>query len=824
MRINGHGPWRHFALQERSRGVASLMCYLRYWGSSVGEIHKIGVLGAGTMGSQIAAQAANAGVPSVLLDQSSEAPSDRSRLARAGVEKALKARPAAFFVPEAARLITTGNFDDHLHLLGGCDWVIEAVTENLDVKRNLLSKVEQFISSTAILSSNTSGISIGAIAQRFPAGLRQRWLGTHFFNPPRYMKLLEIIPTPETLPEVVERVEQFGDVVLGKGIVRAKDRPNFIANRIGVFVHLAALEAMREEGLSIEQIDVLTGPAMGLPKSALFRTIDIVGLDVMAHVVENLYASLPDDPERESFRIPDFMVGMIERNLLGEKTGRGFYKRVPAKNGDGYEILTLDLTTFDYRPRQKPRFASVELAHGIADTRERVRTLFQATDAAGNFYRKLLGRTFHYAASRIPEIADDLVSVDRAMRWGFNWECGVFELWDAIGVERVVAAWREARTGVPPLAAGLLKGGHQTFYQLQNGRPEYFDLAHSSYAPVEGAPGLLLLAPLKAQGAEVKKNSGASLVDLGDGVICLEFHSKMNVIGPDSIQMIHAGLEALNAHFDAMVVGNQWANFSAGANLLLLLLSIQEGDWNEVDNAVRTFQSANMALKHAAKPVVAAPFGLTLGGGAEVMLHCARVTAAGESYIGLVETGVGLIPAGGGAKEMALRASDLAAAAGASDGFPYLKRAFETIGMAKVSTSASDARKLGYLSSADVVIMNRDRQIAAAKQVALDLVKLGYRAAAPRNDVSVPGAAAFNKLRLGLHLMRRAEYISEHDLLIGTKLARVLTGGGEFTSPQSVSEQYLLDLEREAFVSLCGERKTVERIQHMLKTGKPLRN
>lgn len=788
------------------------------------EIRKIGVLGAGTMGSQIAAQAANAGVPSVLLDQSSGNSSDRSRMALAGLEKALKARPAAFFVPEAARLITTGNFDDHLHLLSGCDWIIEAVTENLEVKRNLLAKVERFISPTAVISSNTSGISIGAIAQSLSDSVRPRWLGTHFFNPPRYMKLLEVIPTPETLAEVVERVARFGDVVLGKGIVRAKDRPNFIANRIGVFVHLVALDVMREEGLSIEQVDILTGAAMGLPKSALFRTIDIVGLDVMAHVVENLYASLPDDPERESFRIPDFMTRMLERNLLGEKTGRGFYKRVPAETGDRYEILTLDLKTLDYRPRLRPSFASLELAQGIVDTRERVRTLFQANDTAGKFYRKLLGRTFHYAASRIPEISDELVSVDRAMRWGFNWECGVFELWDAIGVERVVAAWHEAGRSVPPLASTLLKGPHQTFYQLRNGRPEYFDLRRPAYAPVEESPGLLLLDLLKAQNAEVKKNSGASLVDLGDGVVCLEFHSKMNIIGPDSIQMVHAGLEALNAHFDAMVVGNQAANFSAGANLMLLLLSIQEGDWSEVNEAVRTFQNANMALKYAAKPVVAAPFGLTLGGGAEVMLHCARVAAAGESYIGLVETGVGLIPAGGGAKEMALRASHMAAAAGTSDVFPYLKRAFETIGMAKVSTSATDARKLGYLSPADVVVMNRDRQIAAAKQVALDMVRLGCRAAVARNDIAVPGASAFSKLRLGLHLMRRAEYISEHDLLIGTKLARVLTGGGEFTSPQSVSEQYLLDLEREAFVSLCAERKTVDRIQHMLKTGKPLRN
>lgn len=788
------------------------------------NIRKIGVLGAGTMGAQIAAHAANAGIPSVLLDQTSNGAANRSRLAQEGVQKALKARPAAFFVPEAARLVATGNFDDHLNLLRDCDWVIEAVTENLAIKRDLLKRALPFISPDAILSSNTSGISISAIADGFPDGVRQRWLGTHFFNPPRYMKLLEVIPTSETLPEVVEAVVSFGGEVLGKGIVRAKDRPNFIANRIGVFVHLSALQTMQELGLSIEEVDALTGPVIGLPKSALFRTIDIVGLDVMAHVVENLYSSLPDDPERELFRLPGFMARMMEANLLGEKTGQGFYKRVPAKSGDGSEILTLDLSTFQYRPRQKPRIPSLEMAQSIGSTRERVKSLYCAPDAAGRFYQRLLGRTFHYAASRIPEISDDLVSIDRAMRWGFAWELGVFELWDAIGVKGIVDSWKSAGVEIPEMAEKALAGGDNAFYRQQNGTRSFFDLASGTFTPLKDSPGVLLLDTLKAHGGEVKKNAGASLVDLGDGVVCLEFHSKMNVIGPDSVQMIHDGLAALDAHFDAMVVGNQGANFSAGANLMLLLLSIQEGDWDEVDAAVRAFQNANMALKYAPKPVVAAPFALTLGGGAEVALHCARVVAAGETYVGLVETGVGLIPAGGGAKEMTLRALDRAEAAAVADAFPALKRAFETVAMAKVSTSASDARKLGYLSEADAVVMNRDRQIAMAKQAALDMVKMGYRARSPREDIRVPGAAAFSKLRLGLHLMRRAEYISDHDLLIGTKLAQVMTGGGEFTSPQNVSEQYLLDLEREAFVSLCGERKTAERIQYTLKTGKPLRN
>ncbi|MGH9398706.1 MAG: 3-hydroxyacyl-CoA dehydrogenase/enoyl-CoA hydratase family protein [Terriglobia bacterium] len=802
------------------------------------QIRKVAVLGAGTMGSQIAAHLVNAQVPCVLLDRvpSTLAASGeklklglddaaaRNRFANAGVESALKARPPAFFVPEASRLITIGNFDDHLNLLGECDWVIEAVTENLDIKRDLLKKIQPFILPGTMVSSNTSGISLAAIADGFSPEFRHHWLGTHFFNPPRYMKLLEIIPTPDTLPDVIALASRFGDEVLGKGIVLAKDRPNFIANRVGVFVHLMTLQIMWENGLSIEEIDALTGPAMGLPKSAMFRTLDIVGLDVMAHVVKNLYESLPDDDQRETFHIPDFMAQMIERNLLGEKTKQGFYKRVPSEAGGGAEILTLDLATFEYRPRQKPKFNALDMAKRIDDTRWRVSALFQSTDRTGRFYQKLLGRTFHYTASRIPEISDDIVSVDHAMRWGFNWQCGPFALWDAVGVENIVASWQREAVGIPPLVDKLLGAGKTSFYSQSSGRVSVFDLARMDYVALDESPGVLLLSSLKSQGREMKKNPGASLIDLGDGVLCLEFHSKMNTIGPDAIQMIHAGLKALNENFDAMVIGNQGANFSVGANLMLLLLTIQEGDWDEVHEAVRAFQNANMALKSAAKPVVAAPFGLTLGGGVELSLHCARIVAHGETYMGLVEAGVGLIPAGGGTKEMLLRAVDPARDPEGADMFPRLKEAFQTIGMAKVSSSAPEARKLGFLAAQDVISMNRDRQIEAAKQLALDLVKLGYRPGAPREDVLVPGESAFSKMRLGLHLMRRADYISDHDLLIGTKLAKVLSGGGEFTSAQRVSEQYLLDLEREAFVSLCGEKKTIERIQYMLKNGKPLRN
>lgn len=801
------------------------------------DIRRVAVLGAGTMGSRIAAHLANAGVPSVLLDvvPNELTPDEkrkgltladgkvRNRLAQAGLDAALKSRPAAFFVPEAARLITVGNFDDHLATIKDCDWIIEAVTENLEIKRSLLGKVEPLRAPGAIVSSNTSGIALASIAQGFSSDFRRHWLGTHFFNPPRYMKLLEVVPTRDTLGEVVKSVSRFGDVVLGKGIVVAKDTPNFIGNRIGTVVTLTVLRLMQEGGYTIEEIDALTGPAMGLPKSATFRTLDIVGLDVLAHVVKNLAAALPQDERRDSFTIPDFVAQMLERKLLGDKTGQGFYKKLKGK-GDDSEILTLDFSTFDYRPRQRPKLAALEMAQSIEDPRQRVAALLQSRDRAGEFYRKLLSATFHYAASRIPEISDDVVAIDNAMKWGFNWECGVFELWDTVGVERTVEWWKAENRAVPPLVEKLLTGGKKTFYVQSDGTTSFFDFARGDYRQLEDRPGILLLPSLKARKKEIKRHAGASLIDLGDGIVCLEFHSKMDTIGADTVQMVHAGLKTLNEGFDAMVIGNQGANFCVGANLMLLLVGAQEEEWDEIHHAVRAFQNANMAIKYAPKPVVIAPFGMTLGGGVEMMLHATRVRAAAETYVGLVEVGVGLIPGGGGTKEMLVRAMDATPQDPEADTFVLLKEIFLNIGMAKVSTSAEDARKLRYLTPQDSISMNRDRLIADAKQVALDLVKLGYRPAKPREDILVLGQAGFVKMKLGLHLMRRAEYISDYDVAIGTHLARILSGGGEFTSPQRVSEQYLLDLEREAFVSLCGEKKTQERIQHMLKKGKALRN
>ncbi len=802
------------------------------------DIRKVAVLGAGTMGARLAAHFANASVPCLLVDiipkqltpeeqakgLTLEAPQVRNRLARAGLDAALKSRPAAFFVPEAARLITLGNFEDDLGKLKDCDWIIEAVTEDLAIKRLLIEKIQAIRSPGAIVSSNTSGISISSLGEGCSQEFRGHFLGAHFFNPPRYLHLLEITPTPETLPEVVGAISHFGEQVLGKGIVVAKDTPNFIANRIGVFTTLNALRIMQEDGYSIEEIDTLTGQVLGMPKSATFRTLDIIGLDVLAHVVKNLGDSLPLDERRDLFHVPEFVEQMIQRGLLGDKTGQGFFRKVKGKSEGGSEILTLDLATFEYRPRQRASFPSLEMARNVDNLGERVKVLFQAPDRAGQFYRKLFSDIFHYAARRVPEIADNIVSIDNAMKWGFGWEMGLFELWDARGVECVMGDWASEKRSIPPLVEELLGTGGKSFYLQDGWSTAYFDGASAGYHPLPERPSVILLSALKARKKEVRKNAGASLIDLGDGVLCLEFHSKMNTIGGDTVQMVHAGLKFLDEQFDAMVIGNQAPNFCAGVNLMLVLTAIQEGDWDEVDLAVRAFQKANMALKYAPKPVVAAPYGMTLGGGTEMCLHSARVRAAAETYMGLVEAGVGLIPAGGGSKEMLIRVLDGVPSDPEADPFTYVKEVFLNMGMAKVSTSAEEARRFRYLSPQDSISMNRDRQLADAKQLVLDLVRLGYRSKPPRQDIRALGQPAFTKMKLGLHLMRRGQYISDYDVVVATQLAKVLSGGGEFTSPQLVSEQYLLDLEREAFLSLCGQKKTVERIQFTLKKGKPLRN
>ncbi len=804
------------------------------------RIEKVAVLGAGTMGARIAAHLANAGIPCFLLDivpfelnaeekrkgLTLETPAVRNRIVLAGFEAARKSRPAAFFTPETARLVTPGNFDDNLALCGEVDWIIEAVAENLEIKRNLFSRVEAVRKPGTIVTSNTSGLPIHLIAEGHSEDFQQHWAGTHFFNPPRYMKLVELIPGPKTRPEVLDSLDEICDLRLGKGVVVAKDTPNFIANRIGTYAMLNVLRQMQALDMTVEEVDACTGPAIGQPKSATFRTADIVGLDVLAHVVRNIYENIPDDESREMYRVPEFVEEMMKRGWLGEKTGGGFYKRVK-KDGDS-EILTLDVQKMEYRPRQKAKFGSIEAGKGIEDTRDRLRALLgpaldgKGGDKANRFLWACLSESCLYAARRLPEIANTVVDVDRAMRWGFAWELGPFEVWDAIGVERMAQALERDRKQIPPLISKVLASPKKSFYESEKGRTSYFDLTTASLKPTEEPAGIIILKSLKERTPVVQKNAGASLIDLGDGVVCCEFHSKMNSIGGDLVAMIHAGINRLGSEFDAMVIANQAVNFSVGANLMLVLLGAQEGEWDDIHLAVRQFQRVNMAIKYAPRPVVAAPQGMALGGGCEISLHAARIHAAAEAYIGLVETGVGLIPGGGGTKEMLIRANEHAAGGESLDLFHALKPVFENIAMAKVSTSGEEARCLGYLRPSDLIAMNRDRQVADAKQTALSMVRAGYHPPAPA-EIRVLGEEFLAGAKLAIHMMLRGQYITEYDAVVGRKLAYVLAGGG-ITAPQTVSEQYVLDLEREAFVSLCGQRNTQQRIAHTLKTGKPLRN
>ena len=801
------------------------------------RIDKAAVLGAGTMGAQIAAHLANASIPTLLLDipprelTPEEAKKGltlaskevRNRIARAGLEAAKTAKPAAFFTPEAASLVTIGNFDDDLPKLKDCDLIIEAVVENLDIKRKLYERVDEHRSPGSIVASNTSGIPIRLLAEGRSEDFRAHFLGVHFFNPPRYLHLVELIRTEWTKPEVSCFMFGFLDQRLGKGVVPAKDRPNFIANRIGTFGALHTIKTMIEGDYSIEEIDKITGPAVGRPKTATFRTFDLVGLDVFSHVIKNLYEALPEDEEREMFVAPDFLTRMVAGGLLGNKTKAGFYKRQKGQ-GEKPEIWTLDTATLDYRPAQKVKLPSLDMAKNIEDTPERIKALVWGKDRAAEFLWKTLSRTLRYAAARIPEIADTVVEVDRAMRWGFGWELGPFEVWDAIGVEKSVARMKEEGQSVPENVLTMLDGGATTFYKKKDGQQFYFDFASEQYVPLTEPVGTIILKSLKDRNAVIKKNPGASLIDLGDGVACLEFHSKMNAIGGDTLQMLKYALTEVEKNFVGLVVGNQGQNFCVGANLMLMLMEAQEENWEELDMMSRVFQNSVMSLRYSPKPVVVAPFQMVFGGGCEMVLHADRVRAASETYIGLVEVGVGIIPAGAGTKEMLVRALDaIPKGTDGADAFPFIRRAFETIAMAKVATSASEARGYGFLTQDDAISMNNDRLIADAKKEVLALAASGYVQPQPRTDIKALGLPALATLKLGIHQMKRAGYISDHDAVIGEKLARVLTGG-DLNHPTVVSEQYILDLEREAFLSLVSQRKTQERIAHMLKTGKPLRN
>jgi 3-hydroxyacyl-CoA dehydrogenase len=815
------------------------------------RINKVAILGAGTMGARIAAHFANAGVPSFLFDivpAGAEGPA-RNKIAATGLDAARKSKPAAFMEPSLARLVTVGNFEDDLKKLADVDWIIEAVVENLELKRALLKKVEAVRKPGTIVTTNTSGLPVGKIAEGFTDDFRRSWFGTHFFNPPRYMRLLELIPTPETDHNLIDAVSHFCDVRLGKGVVLAKDTPNFIGNRIGTFSVLNVMRLMQEMDLSIEEVDALTGQAVGWPRSATFRTIDLVGLDILGHVVGNMTSNVKD--ERSDLRLPDFFGKMLEKKWLGDKTKGGFYKKnvgrtlLSANANQEDERLALDWRTLEYHPRQKPKFPALDMAKNIDDTDARVRTLLgldggppQKADKAGAFLWAALSDLWTYSANRIPEISDSVVEIDRAMRLGFNWELGPFELWDAAGVEATVARMKKEGKPVAANVEKLLAAGQKSWYaddpKIASGR-KYWDLATGNWRQVEVSPGVWSTTVAKKSNGVVKKNSGASLIDLGDGVGCIEFHSKMNSLGSDIVGLITQSLKAGGPgdSFDAFVITNDATNFSVGANLMLLLMSVQEDEWDDVDLAIRQFQGMTQAIKFSPKPVVVAPFGLCLGGGTEISLHAAARQPHAELYAGLVEVGVGLLPGGGGCKEMLLRAVDGAAAsrgkvsgealAGSVEMMEAMKKAFETIATAKVATSAHEARGLGFISDSDRITMNRERVLSDAKARALELASAGYEPPVPRTDIPAPGESILAALKMGVHLMRQGDFITDYEVKLGGKIAEVLCGGN-VTPGTPVSEQYILDLEREGFKSLCGEKKTQERIQFTLKTGKTLRN
>ncbi|HEY6546522.1 MAG TPA: 3-hydroxyacyl-CoA dehydrogenase NAD-binding domain-containing protein [Vicinamibacteria bacterium] len=777
------------------------------------EIKKVVVLGSGTMGAQVAAHVLAQGLEVALLDLPGPAP-DRNATAKKGREALRKLKPSPLHLPEHLVLLRVGNFEDDLaRELKDADWVFEAVVEDLEVKKQLFAKVADLVKATAVVTSNTSGLGIAQMTAHLPAPFRKRFLGTHFFNPPRYLKLLETIPGPETDPEVLREVEAFADRVLGKGVVRCKDTPNFIANRIGSFGFGAALKAMVDLDLTLEEVDALTGPAIGRARSATFRTADIAGVDVAAKVAENLYAAVRTDPQRELFRVPDFMKEMVKRGLLGEKAGAGFYKKV------GADILTLDWKTLEYRPRQKARLASLDAVAQNPDPAARLAQVMAGQDKAAQFLWRVLAGTSLYAASMLPEIADDPASVDRAMEWGYGWGTGPFRVLDALGVKHVHENAARAGVPLPPLTLRLLASGRPTFDLTEGAGETMFGPA--GVLPVPSRAGVVDLAQVKARGGLRKKNPGASLLDLGDGCALVEFHSKMNALGQDTFAMLQTAVKEARAHFDAVVVGNQGPNFSVGANLMLILLAVQEEEWDELDLSIRQFQNANMALKYAEVPVVAAPFGLTLGGGCEISLHCDRVQLSAETYMGLVEVGVGVLPGGGGTKELALRAHDRCAFVEGADAFPFIKRAFDLIAFAKVSTSGLEAKR-NFLTPADGISAHPDRLIEDAKQAALGLHRAGYRPGRPRTDVPVLGTPALATFKMGIYNAKAGNQISEHDARVATHVAAVLCGGDRH--PGTATEQHYLDLEREAFLSLLGTKKTQERVAHMLKEGKPLRN
>jgi len=791
------------------------------------SINRVAVIGSGTMGGALAAHFANAGIAVYLLDIAPDQlspeeekkgltlthPAVRNRIVNAGLDAVKKAKPAALFTPQTAERITVGNLQDHFDWVREADWILEAIVENLEIKRALLARVDAVRKPDSIVSTNTSGIPIAAMAMNCSASFQQHFLGTHFFNPPRYLKLLEVIPSPRTAPEILEFVTQFCETTLGKGVVLCKDRPNFIANRIGTYAGLVRWRYAYENDYKVNEVDDITGPIVGVPKTATFRLLDLVGVDIPLRVVENTYPLIPDDETREEWHAPEFMREMVKRGWLGNKTGQGFYKQVKTAQGKEYHVL--DLKTLEYKPQEQIYSDALMNAEMYESLPERLRFLAAQNDRAAQFLRATTLRTLAYAANRIPEIADDIIAVDNALKWGFANELGPFETWDALGVAATVAQMEEMGLRVAAWVKEMLATGHPSFYDDD----KYYDLNAKDYRGIPSNPRFIVLKKEKV----IQSNDSASLIDLGDGVACLEFHTKMNALGEGIVELAHQAIERVNQDFVGLVVGNQGEHFSAGANVMAIGLLANDGEWQKIDALIRELQKSTLALRYNSKPVVTAPFGYVLGGGCEVAMAGQRIVAHAEAYVGLVEMGIGLIPAGGGCKEMLRRVVSPTMQTAGMDVLPLLQRVFETIALAQVATSAEEARQKGFFGAADRVVMNRDHLIAEAKRTVLDMVAQDHRPLPGGKIIYAAGERALAAFRVAVYTMKQGGYISEYDAKVAEKLAFVLCGGG-ITAPTWVSEQYILDLEREAFLSLCGEEKTRDRIWHFLNTGKPLRN
>lgn len=798
------------------------------------HIKKVAVIGSGIMGSGIACHFANIGVEVLLLDivprelNEKEAKKGltledtvvRNRLVNEALTKSLKSKPSPIYHSKFSSRITTGNLEDDLHKVAEVDWIIEVVVERLDIKKQVFEKIEKYRKPGTLITSNTSGIPIAFMSEGRSEDFQENFCGTHFFNPPRYLKLFEIIPGPKTRPEVLSFLNTYGEKFLGKTAVVAKDTPAFIGNRIGIFSIMSLFHAVKEMGLTVEEVDKLTGPVIGRPKSATFRTVDVVGLDTLVHVANGIGENCPKDERHELFQLPDFIKTMSENKWLGSKTGQGFYKKIKGDKGKS-EILSLDLDTLEYRSKKRANFATLELTKPIDKVIERFPVLIGGKDKAGEFYRKSFGALFAYVTHRIPEITDELYKIDDAMKAGFGWEHGPFQIWDAIGLEKGLELIKEAGQEPAAWISDLKSAGISSFYTVKDGATYYYDIPKKEQVKKPGQDAFIILDNIRKSN-EVFKNSGVVIEDLGDGILNCEFQSKMNTIGGDVIAGLNKAIDLAEKDFQGLVIGNQAANFSVGANIAMIFMLAVEQEYDELNMAIKMFQDTMMRMRYSAIPTVAAPHGMCLGGGCELSLHADKVVAAAETYIGLVEFGVGVIPGGGGSKEMALRASDSFRKNDVE--LNVLQEYFLTIGMAKVSTSAYEAYDLGILQKGkDVVVVNKDRQIATAKAYAKLIAESGYTQPVRRKDVKVLGKQALGMFLVGTDSMEAAHYISEHDKKIADKLAYVMAGG-DLSETSYVSEQYLLDLEREAFLSLCTERKTLERIQHMLKTGKPLRN